>query len=502
VTATAPPPQTTTGRTTRPDLPTGLRRPSAYATTLAAITAAALAGRLAALGALPLWRDEAFTAAVSRRSWGSMLDAVRHDSAPPLSYVLTHLASSVSTSPWVLRLPSALAGAAAVPLGAALARRAGGDRAGLCAAAVVAVMAPFVISARDARMYALGGTLVLAMALTLWRAVEQPTRGRLVAHAAVTAIALLTLYFTALAVLSLLAAAALALRPARRALQRTALATAAGALPLLAWLPAAVPQFQHATQPFWVKRTDFDSVLAIGAELFGAGGFLDSATPHRVVLTSLQIATVAALGLVATVTAALLVLRSDRRERSDAAYLALSGSGALALLVLISLHTPLLNSRYAGALWTPLLPLLGVGLARLRPSALALAPLGIALACTVGIIANTVRPDVPAIAAQLSAQAGPDDQIVLPGPADYLPLLVAADPALTPRIHIVQRDEVAWFWGTAAYPDGAVEPAVPDTGAVIWVVGDEGDRPPPLPQGFQPGTRSCADGVCLTRWSR
>src|SRR6202007_758210 len=94
------------------------RRPG-YAAGLTATGAAGLAARLVLLGRQPISRDEAFTAVVARRSWVGMLDVVRHDSAPPLSYVLAHVATAFSTSPSLLRLPSALAGAAAIPVAAA-----------------------------------------------------------------------------------------------------------------------------------------------------------------------------------------------------------------------------------------------------------------------------------------------------------------------------------------------------------------------------------------------
>ena len=227
-------------------------RLSGYAAGLAAIGAAGLAARLVLLGRQPISRDEAFTAVVARRSWGGMLDVVRHDSAPPLSYVLDHVATVLSSSPSLLRLPSALAGAAAIPVAAALGRRLGGDAAGLGAAAVCAALPSLVIPSRDARMYALAATLVMTFALVLWRALERPDRGRLAGLAAVTAAALLTHYLDAVAVVATLAAAALVLRE-RGAWPRVLAGVAAGAVPLAAWLPLAHAQADHAGQPFWAS---------------------------------------------------------------------------------------------------------------------------------------------------------------------------------------------------------------------------------------------------------
>src|SRR5260370_23439547 len=84
-----------------------------------------------------------------------MLDAIHNDSAPPLSYLLTHISISVlGTTPTALRLTSAIAGTLIVPVGAALGRRCAGDRGGLWAAAVFALGPALVISGRDARIEA------------------------------------------------------------------------------------------------------------------------------------------------------------------------------------------------------------------------------------------------------------------------------------------------------------------------------------------------------------
>src|ERR1700736_3600519 len=91
-----------------------------------AISVAGLLGRLLFIGYQPLWRDDAVTAV-----WAS--------------------ASA-------LRLVPALAGAAAIPIIAALGRRVGGDRAGVISAVLAAVAPALVLSARDARMYALATT--------------------------------------------------------------------------------------------------------------------------------------------------------------------------------------------------------------------------------------------------------------------------------------------------------------------------------------------------------
>src|ERR1700726_1036032 len=173
---------------------------ASYAARVWAISLAGLLGRLLFIGYQPLWRDEAFTAVVVQRPLGEMLAAVRGDSAPPLLYLVDHAVTAVSASASALRLVPALAGAAAIPIIAALGRRIGGDRAGVMSAVLAAVAPALVLSARDARMYALATTLVLAATLLLWRAVEKPSPARWVAYFGVTTLALYTDYFAILAV--------------------------------------------------------------------------------------------------------------------------------------------------------------------------------------------------------------------------------------------------------------------------------------------------------------
>jgi len=88
---------------------------STYAGRVAIITALGLGARLALIGYQPLWRDEAFTAVAVGRSLGSMLAAVRADSAPPLAYLVDHAVASVWSWPAGLRLLPAVVGAAAIP---------------------------------------------------------------------------------------------------------------------------------------------------------------------------------------------------------------------------------------------------------------------------------------------------------------------------------------------------------------------------------------------------
>lgn len=177
-----------------------------YGRKLALITTAGAILRLAFLARQPIGYDEDFSAVVFHSPIDRMLEILSRDSAPPLYYLLGWLPAHLSSSPAAVRIVSALAGIALIPLVAALARRIAGDASALWAAAIVAVLPTTVMLSGFARMYGLAGTLAVAAALLLWRAVERPSPGRWTAYAAVAAAGLWTDYFVALALAGVVAA--------------------------------------------------------------------------------------------------------------------------------------------------------------------------------------------------------------------------------------------------------------------------------------------------------
>jgi len=483
----------------RPRLATGRVRlvpeRTGYAVRVSTITGAALVLRVAFLGQLPLWRDEAFTGVVAGRSWTGMLDAVRHDSAPPLGYLVSHFGAAVAASPMGLRLTSALAGTAAVPLAAALGRRIGGDGAGLFAAAALAVAPDPVLVSRDARMGALAITLVMASALALWRAVEEPERGRFAVYFACVCLAAYTHYLALLAILAQLVAAAVVLRPARPVLVRTAAVAGAGALTLAPWLVAASAQFQHTETPFWLKSFAAPDVGQAFAVLLRGESLPTSVGPPRV----LQAATVC-IGALAGAAVLLLAARLAGRWRRGAAYLACASLGGVAVLLVASLRTPLVDARYFAVLWAPMTPLLGVGLSSLRPRALGVAALAVVGITTVAVMAAVTRPDWRATATWLDHHLEPSDQVILDSP-DYLLLLYYANAQLSSASHVLRDHAAPWYWGTAAWPAGAVVPNVIDTNGTIYVfLGDF--RRVRLPSGYQPQAAVCNGTLCVTPFVR
>lgn len=173
----------------------------------AALVALALALRGVALGAQPLWFDEAYSFHLATRpDW---LQYARFDFNPPLYYLLLRAWIWVAGSAeWALRLPSALAGAMFVGV-AYWAGRATGGRIAALAAALFAALAPLhVYYSQEARAYIFAVTLLLALYGVLWIASERFLRRDFVVAAVLSAAALQFHYFTALGIVPAWALAA------------------------------------------------------------------------------------------------------------------------------------------------------------------------------------------------------------------------------------------------------------------------------------------------------
>jgi mannosyltransferase len=166
---------------------------------LAALMLLAAVLRFATLDLQSFWYDEAFTPVhVLRASLFTTLHGVVHtENTPPLWYVLEWgIARVLGTGEVALRLLSAFAGMATVPVAWMIGRELSGRRAAaIAAAALVAVNPLFVWYSQEARAY---GLFVLTAALAMLcflRARAEPTPRRLALFAVTASLELLTHYF-------------------------------------------------------------------------------------------------------------------------------------------------------------------------------------------------------------------------------------------------------------------------------------------------------------------
>ncbi len=135
----------------------------------------ALLLRVGTLGRRSLWGDEVATLRIASMSAEDIIlnRATRSDPHPPLFYLLMHYWTEAGQSEFILRLPSALAGIAAIPLLYWLVRTFSGQWSAIASAWLLAITPLHIWYSQEARMYALVCTLGLAStlfyALTIFR---------------------------------------------------------------------------------------------------------------------------------------------------------------------------------------------------------------------------------------------------------------------------------------------------------------------------------------------
>src|SRR5262245_14331047 len=169
---------------------------------LVLLMALAAALRLVALGSQSFWSDEAITALLVRRDFGSLLSGVADtESTPPLYYAAAWLWAKAAGADEVgLRSLSAFLGILAVPTAYGAARALVSARAAWIAGLLVAVNPVLVWYSQEARAYPL---LVLLCGLSFWAFVAARESGSdrsLVAWWLASSLAIATHYFALIVV--------------------------------------------------------------------------------------------------------------------------------------------------------------------------------------------------------------------------------------------------------------------------------------------------------------
>jgi mannosyltransferase len=314
---------------------------------LVALTALAAALRFSTLGLQGLWYDEAFTPVhVLHASLRATLHAVVHtENTPPLWYVLEWAVSRVlGTGAVALRLLSALAGVATVPVAWAIGRELSGRRAALASASFVAVNPLFVWYSQEARAYALFVLLAALTMLTFVRTVRQqkPTDRRsagMAAFAVSGSLALLTHYFAVFLLVPMVLWLLLDRERRRAALPAIGVLAIIG----LALLPLISAQGGHGTQ--WIGQWALSSRLQAIPQYY-LTGYSGAPLGHGVeLLVALPI--LAGLGL------GCWRVLAPREERGVLIALALAAGGILLPILLVALGADYLAPRNLVAAMVP-----------------------------------------------------------------------------------------------------------------------------------------------------
>ncbi|MGA2453700.1 MAG: glycosyltransferase family 39 protein [Solirubrobacteraceae bacterium] len=366
---------------------------------LAALTLLAAALRLSTLDLQSFWYDEAFTPVhvLHPSLWATLRSVVHTENTPPLWYVLAWADSRLlGTGEVALRLPSALAGVATVPVAWAIGHELAGRRAALVCAALVAVNPLFVWYSQEARAYGLFVLMGALAMLCFLRAQRAPTPRRMAAFAVTGALALLTHYFAVFLLIGMVLWLAYERRTRRAALAAIALLVLVGA----ALLPLISAQGGHGTQ--WIGRWPLTERLEAIPQYF-LTGYSGAPLGHGVeLLVALPILAGLALGLWrmtepvprarASELAEAPAASRDRRPLLVA--LSIAACGVLIPIVLVAFGADYLAPRNLVAAMIPVTAVIAVlvvwpGASGRSPDALA-----IALAATIALAFLAISIDV------------------------------------------------------------------------------------------------------------
>lgn len=201
---------------------------------LTGVIAAAVILRIPSMGD-SIYMDELSTYFVIGYDFAGMISQVEspQEWTPPLYFILAWISSKLGPDPWLLRLPSLLAGVLTVPLTYVLGVLTVGRRPALLGSALVALSPLMIAFSTEARAYALMGLLVLCSTIALLLALRRPSPGWWLLYSICLAAAMYT-HYSALFVLAGQTIWALVSFPhARRSI---ALSTLLAALLWLPWL--------------------------------------------------------------------------------------------------------------------------------------------------------------------------------------------------------------------------------------------------------------------------
>jgi Dolichyl-phosphate-mannose-protein mannosyltransferase len=340
---------------------------------------------------------------------------------PPLYFILSWLTTRIDTAPELLRAPSLLAGAAAIPLTFLLGLRTVGLRAALVAAALAA-LAPFMIFySAEGRAYEVVIILALLSTLAMLAAIEDGRARWWVAYGACSCAAVYTHYTVVFA----LGAQLLWLIWAHPEARKPALLANAGAIvAFLPWLSGVINDFRSPTTDILSALQPLNAhSVRVALEHWSIGYPYAFSTTQLRELPGVAALVLLALGLAVAVTG---LVAHELRERPRLRLARFDQR--LVLILLLAIATPL-GELLVSAVGTNLF-----GTRNLAVSwpafALSLAAFVVAAGRWVGLVAAALvigafaigaakmleprfqRPDTEAVASFIDRYAAPGDVVI------------------------------------------------------------------------------------------
>lgn len=366
-----------------------------------------------------LWLDEALSVNISKLPLPQIPGALVQDGSPPLYYILLHYwMLAFGQGEVAVRALSGVTSVVTLPFLWAAGRRVGG-RPGAWAALLLGASSPWAIYyGTDTRMYSLMALEALLWYLAVRRAMELPSRGRLVCVLGLTAALMYTHYWD----LYLVAAGAVwaswrSVAEARtgvvpagaypRAARKVLLALVAGGVLWLPWSPVFVFQALHTGTP-WTSPPGPQDLLSVFGYFAGAGGWGD-------LLTFLLFALVG-LAVLARPGPRSTSVVLEMKVQPRAALVAWLVIGTLGVAVVAGLVSgAAFDSRYIAVVFPLFVLLCALGLTAFTSRTVTSVVL--AVACVAGLFSAQLwnsqpRTQAVQVAAVLNAQAQPGDMVV------------------------------------------------------------------------------------------
>ncbi len=366
-----------------------------------------------------LWLDEALSVNISRLPLQQIPGALVQDGSPPLYYLMLHYwMLAFGQGEVAVRALSGITSVVTLPFLWAAGKRVGG-RPVAWAALLLGASSPWAVYyGTDTRMYSLMALEALLWYLSIRRAVELPSRGRLICVLVLTAALMYThywdLYLVGIGALWALWRAVVEARRGvvppgayPRAARKVLLAMVAGGVLWLPWSPVFIFQALHTGTP-WTSPPGPQDLLLVFGYFGGVGGWGELLT--FILFALVGLALLARPGPRSTS----VVLEMKVQPRS--ALVAWLVMGALGVAVVAGLLTgAAFDSRYIGVVFPLFVLLCALGLTAF--SSRAVTSVVLAVACVAGLLSaqswnSQPRTQAVQVAAVLNAQAQPGDMIV------------------------------------------------------------------------------------------